>query len=99
MTVIGMNAEDAGPHVSYNGRLIKQPFLCRELGKPQKSCRWNTFRMMIRNGYFLPPGKDEVNEAGQSLVIRCFTYLVGDVHIRLLSPTYVSVGMPETCVL
>jgi len=64
-----MNAEDAGPHVSYYGRLIKQPLLCGELGKPQESCRWNTYRIMMRNVYFLPPGKDEVIEAGQSLVI------------------------------
>jgi len=77
-----MDSGDTGPHVSYYGRLIKQPLLCRELGKPQKSCRWNTSRMMIRYGYFLPPGKDEVKEASRSLVIRCFTYLMGDVHIR-----------------
>ena len=38
--------------------------------------------MMIRNGCFLPPGKDGVIEAGQSLVVRCSTYLVGDLHIR-----------------
>jgi len=38
--------------------------------------------MMIRNSSFLPPGKDGINEAGQGLVVKCSTILVGDVHIR-----------------
>lgn len=59
-----------------------------ELGKPQESCRWNIFRMMIRNSSFLPPGKDGINEAGQGLVVKCSTILVGDVHIRWLSPIF-----------